>query len=313
MVCALSFLREHDGANDGNDGCEGRGAFSMRAVWLPVRVGCTSGRVFIRLSRMVRQDGDDDDGCEIQGRREQREGNKNQEEGHNVVYGLSFLRAQGDNGAHHGNNGVQGREALQMLYPSQQDNSADDDGRHIGWREEQLANEENHKEGKDLVSGLSRESDFMSSLLQEGKNDVGGRRRFGLREGENRREDQDVDCGLHCNHPPSLSTDGNCEWDVRRGGDTLPSQVTHLSPSPLIDARFLHLLCSPSSLASTLGQIPTPQREAYFSVLLGNVKCTETLNKVSEPVTRSLNFGQSMQKSNMILPSPRMPNPFNYH
>jgi hypothetical protein len=51
-----------------------------------------------------------------------------------------------------------------------------------------------------VVCGLSRESDSMSSLLQEGNNDVGGRRRFGLRGGENRREDQDVDCGLNCKH-----------------------------------------------------------------------------------------------------------------
>jgi hypothetical protein len=110
VVCALSFLREHNGGNDGNNGCEGRGAFSMHAAW------------------------------------------------------------------------------------------------------------------------------------QEGNNDVEGRRRFRLRGGENRREDQDLACGLHCKHPPSLSTDGNCDWDVRRGRDRCPSQVTHLSPLPLTDARFLYLL-----------------------------------------------------------------------
>ncbi len=63
MVCALSFLREHDGANNGNDGGEGRGAFCMRAMWLPVHVGRASGRVFTRLSCVVQQDGDDNDGC----------------------------------------------------------------------------------------------------------------------------------------------------------------------------------------------------------------------------------------------------------
>ncbi len=72
VVCSLSFLREHNGANDGNNGGGGKGmeAFSMHAAWLPVRVGHGSGRVFTRLSRVVRQDGDDDDGCNIRGRGE---------------------------------------------------------------------------------------------------------------------------------------------------------------------------------------------------------------------------------------------------
>ena len=49
-------------------------------------------------------------------------------------------------------------------------------------------------------------------------------------------------------------------------------------------------LCSPSSLATRLGLIPTPQREAYISLLLSNAKCSGKFYKVIEPAQCSLNF-----------------------
>jgi hypothetical protein len=87
VVCGLSFLREHNGANNGNDGGKGRGAFSMH----PSSQG---------------DDGKAGDGCNTGARGEQRWGNKNKEEGHNVVCALSFLREH--NGANDGNDGGKG-------------------------------------------------------------------------------------------------------------------------------------------------------------------------------------------------------------
>ncbi len=69
-------------------------------------------------------------------------------------------------------------------------------------------------------------------------------------------------------------------------------------------------LCSPSSLALMLEQVPTPQREAYFLVRLCNKKCALSLNKVTEPVTCALIFGSN---SHMIPQSPIVRNPFDHH
>ncbi len=77
----------------------------MHAAWLPQHVGRASGHVYTRLSHVVQQDGNDDDEYDIQGRGKQQQGNKNQEEGRDVVCGLSLLRARGDTGAYDGNNG----------------------------------------------------------------------------------------------------------------------------------------------------------------------------------------------------------------
>ena len=62
-----------------------------------------------------------------------------------------------------------------------------------------------------------------------------------------------------------------------------------------------------------LGQIPTPQKEAYFAFILGNTKCAQSLNKVSELVIRSHNFGTSPGHPNVFPKSPVLSTPFHYH
>jgi hypothetical protein len=44
-----------------------------------------------------------------------------------------------------------------------------------------------------------------------------------------------------------------------------------------------HVLNSPSSLAYQLSALPTPQREAYFTVFMSNKKCESALTKIFEP------------------------------
>jgi hypothetical protein len=68
-------------------------------------------------------------------------------------------------------------------------------------------------------------------------------------------------------------------------------------------------LCSPSYLATRLGMIPTPQREAYISSLLSNEKCSITFNKVIEPARRSLNFVVTPR----TLPQTPTLHPFHHH
>jgi hypothetical protein len=82
------------------------------------------------------------------------------------------------------------------------------------------------------------------------------------------------------------------------------------SPNLVIVAPTKSTLCSPSSLALMLEQVPTPQREAYFLVILGNKKCALSLNKVAKPVTRALIF---VRNSHMIPQSPIVRNPFDHH
>ncbi len=62
------------------------------------------------------------------------------------------------------------------------------------------------------------------------------------------------------------------------------------TPQEREDSSLVSDLCSPTSLATRLGLIPTPQREAYISSLLSNEKCSVTFNEVIEPARRSLNF-----------------------
>ncbi len=75
------------------------------------------------------------------------------------------------------------------------------------------------------------------------------------------------------------------------------------------DSSLVSDLCSPSSLATRLGLIPTPQREAYILSLLSNEKCSVSFNKVIEPARHSLIF--------VITPStlPQTPtlHPFHHH
>jgi hypothetical protein len=72
---------------------------------------------------------------------------------------------------------------------------------------------------------------------------------------------------------------------------------------------FVSNLCSPSTLATRLGLIPTPQREAYISSLLSNAKCSETFHQVIEPAQRSLNFAITPR----TLPQPPTSHPFHHH
>jgi len=72
---------------------------------------------------------------------------------------------------------------------------------------------------------------------------------------------------------------------------------------------FVSDLCSPSTLATRLGLIPTPQRDAYISSLLSNAKCSETFHQVIEPAKRSLNFAITPS----TLPQPPTPHPFHHH
>jgi hypothetical protein len=51
------------------------------------------------------------------------------------------------------------------------------------------------------------------------------------------------------------------------------------SPNLVIVTPTKSTLCSPYSLALMLEQVPTPQRKAYFSVILGNKKCALSLIK----------------------------------
>ncbi len=82
------------------------------------------------------------------------------------------------------------------------------------------------------------------------------------------------------------------------------------SPNLVKVAPTKSTLCSPSSLALMLERVATPQREAYFLVILGNKKCALSLNKVTEPVTRALIFDSN---SHMIPQSPIVRNPFDHH
>ena len=99
-----------------------------------------------------------------------------------------------------------------------------------------------------------------------------------------------------CSHSDALSSRHNAKLE------------TDLSPGESIMT-----LCSSSSLALMLGQIPTPQKEAYFAVILGNTKCAQSLNKVSELVIRSLNLGTSPGHANVFPASPMLSNPFHCH
>jgi hypothetical protein len=81
------------------------------------------------------------------------------------------------------------------------------------------------------------------------------------------------------------------------------------SPNLGIVAPTKSTLCSPSSLALMLEHVPTPKREAYFLVILGNKKCALSLNKVTKPVTPALIFDSN---SHMIPQSPIVRNPFDH-
>ena len=123
-------------------------------------------------------------------------------------------------------------------------------------------------------------------------------------------------------HPPSLWRQYDNDDNVRDVGCHIRSTAERLVEEEGHDVNCGTTVChqhpflySPLSFAAKLGQIPTPQREAYFSILCCNEKCAESLNKVSEPINRPLNFGPMTQQSNMITPSARTrtSNPFNYH
>jgi hypothetical protein len=95
--------------------------------------------------------------------------------------------------------------------------------------------------------------------------------------------------------------------------DALSSRHNAELETDLSPGESVITLCSSSSLALMLGQIPTPQKEAYFAVILGNTKCAQSLNKVSELVIRSHNFGTSPGHANVFSASPVLSNPFHYH
>jgi hypothetical protein len=190
-------------------------------------------------------------------------------------------------------NGQQG--TLPRPPPLRGDDGYDDDGCSSGWGAMQRGGA-NKAEGYGVVCELLLTHDFMSSTYHNGNNSGG---QHGTLPGSPSLQGDDGDDDDGCSSGRGVMPRGRAN---RRGGNDV-----------LCAPRCPPPLCSPSSLASTLGQIPTPLREAYFSVLMRNVKYVESLNKVSEPVTRSLNFGCLTQQSNMILPLPRTPNPFNYH
>ncbi len=81
------------------------------------------------------------------------------------------------------------------------------------------------------------------------------------------------------------------------------------APQEREDSSLVSDLCTPSSLATRLGPIPTPQREAYISSLLFNEKCSVTFDKVIEPACHSLNFVVTP----FTLPNTPTLHPFHHH
>ncbi len=82
------------------------------------------------------------------------------------------------------------------------------------------------------------------------------------------------------------------------------------TPQEREDSSLVSDLCSPSSLATRLGLIPTPQREAYISSLLLDTKCSLTFNKqVIEQARCSLIF---VVKPSMLPQTPTL-HPFHHH
>ena len=65
-------------------------------------------------------------------------------------------------------------------------------------------------------------------------------------------------------------------------------------------------------LGANVGSDTNPT-EIGLLFILGNTKCAQSLNKVSELVIRSHNFGTSPGHTNVFPASPVMSNPFHYH